>query len=299
MANTLGTLASAIILQEALELLHVTHPILKEIATDFSSKGAALNQTVTSRIIGVPNVVDFVGGAASPTADIDVPVTMTAFKKCEYNFTATELNQAAGGNRNIIQERALPMAQAMGDHFVSVVLTHLAQAAVYTNATTQALAGVGYSTATKMRKNLVNRGVNGARYLILNGDAYEKFANDSIIISQSNNGGQSTISDGVIRGVSGFTVFEGPTLPTTANLIGFAGRKDACILTARVPVNPEDVFGGRVKYHGNLGTVTATSGFSCLVQEWIGDDLSANVRMAFIYGVATGNPLCGERLITA
>jgi hypothetical protein len=95
-------------------------------------------------------------------------------------------------------------------------------------------------------------------------------------------------------------VFEYVACPTSSNLIGFAGSKDSAVLATRIPKDPRDVLPG-VPFPGVLEPVTnAQTGLTVLANEWIDpSDLSANVRVIWMYGLAVGNASNGQRLKSA
>jgi len=89
------------------------------------------------------------------------------------------------------------------------------------------------------------------------------------------------------------------TVQLAENLIGFAGSPDSTIYVARPPKNPEEVLAG-AKFPGTIGYVTdPVTGFSVMVNQWIGTDLSVNNRLVWLEGFAKGNGNNGARLISA
>lgn len=95
------------------------------------------------------------------------------------------------------------------------------------------------------------------------------------------------------------TNYSGGTVSFAENLIGFAGSPDSTIYVARPPKNPEELFPG-AKFPGVLGYITEPmTGFTVMVNQWIGTDLSLNNRLVWLDGYAKGNGNNGTRLISA
>ena len=89
------------------------------------------------------------------------------------------------------------------------------------------------------------------------------------------------------------------TVVFAENLLGFAGSPDSTIYVARPPKNPEEVLPG-AKFPGILGYITEPkTGFTIMVNQWIGTDLKLNNRLVWLDGYAKGNGNTGVRLIRA
>jgi hypothetical protein len=297
MANTLGTLSSAVIIQRALELVFKKRPILRDLCTDLSNEAVDYGQAVKSRLLAVPTVNDF-GTGATDRADTDVSVTINNFKEIQHSFTATELSST---HRDLVDESAEPMAVALGNHMVDAIGA-LWVAGTYTNtAITETIANHDYETLVGARKALNTAGVPmDPRIYVANSDAYAKLLNDSRCVDADKNPGADAITTGYLKGVAGFNaIYEYPDMITTGNLCGFAMHPNAAVIATRVPKNPEEVL-GNAKFPGNLGIVTEpATGLSVMVNEWVGTDLSANVRLVWMYGVSAGTVAAGQIIKTA
>jgi hypothetical protein len=301
MANAVGTLASAVIIQRALELVFTMRPILGAVSLDLSDERCKFNQPIISRKFTVATVNNF-GTGATDRADSDVSVTIDQFKEVHHAFTPQELS---GTERNLVEESALPIAIAVGNHMVDAIAALWLEANFGAGAqsTTVAIAGTNYSTLTSLRKSLNGRGVpDRPRFVAANSDAYEKWLNDSTVVAalnNQNNGG--AIQSGILPGVAGFEgVYEYPALPNAGNMSAFAGYKDSVVLATRLPRDPREVL-QNASFPGNLGVVTEPrTGMSVMVNEWIdAATLKANVRLIWMYGKAVGNSNNGQILKTA
>lgn len=311
MANAMGTLASALVIQRSLEMVFVRYPMLKALSLDLSDSQVDYNQSINSRYQTIATVNDF-GTGATDRADTNVSVTINQFKEVHHSFTPQEYS---GTKRNLIDESAAPITEAIGMHILGAVAgnTSPSTAGLWVNGTFTGselvLAGANASTATityaglvSARTALTAAGVpKTGRFVALNGTAYGSVLNDSTIIEiQKNQNAGSAIQDGVLPGVAGFTIYEWPNLPLTGSSVtnarvGFCGVPQSTIFAGRVPKDPSSIIPGAA-FPGNVGIVTDEgSGLSVMVNEWVdASTLKANVRLVFMYGVAAGHTGCGR-----
>lgn len=314
MSNTLGTLATATIVQEALDLIFTERPILNNISLGFTDRNgspiAAFNQQVITRTLGIPTVQNF-GGTVSPRADVDVPVTLDQFKEVCYEFTPQEYS---GTNRDLVREAARPLAIAVANHMVDAIASvwTLANFPTRTGAdavangstasTTTKGAGWDYTHLTDVRKTLNQSGVpEGNRFYVGNSNVHASMLTDLRIVGFLNNQSNAdAIRTGKLPMVAGLALGEYPALPTTGNLCAFAGTKDSTVYAQRVPKDPRDVIPG-LTIPGNIGIVTEPrTGLSVMVLEYITlSTLVVTTKLVWMYGKAVGNANNGQLIITA
>lgn len=299
MANALGTLATGVIVQRALELVYGQFPLLNEITTDMSPDEVAFGQAVNTRK-HVPATVEDFGNAATDRADVNIAVTMNQHKQVRHTFTVAEYSGAAM-SRNLVEESALPIAIAIGQYMTAAI------AALWTNTnyggssnqeTPLASANINYSGVTSIREvlNGPTRNVPLAnRFGVVLAAGFKTLLNDSTLISQQvNPSAAQSIQTAKLSGVAGFNIYEYPALPTsgtsTSTKTGVWGTKDSTIYVGRVQKDPRAVLGG-APYPGNYGVITNfETGLSVLLNEWIDPATNAaNVRVSWMYGVAVGN----------
>lgn len=304
-ANTLGTLATSLIVQRALELVFTKRPILNSIALDVvdresGSPVAQFNQAVVTRTFAAATVNDF-GTGQTARGDLDVSVTLDKFKEVHHSFTVQEYS---GTNRNLVEESAEPIAVAMANHMVDAV-SALWTSGNFTEATTLG-AGWDYDHLVAVRKALNTQGTpDMRRYYVANSDVYASLLTDPRIVAAFNNSNnQGAITSGLLPNVAGLQLAEYPALPTTGNLVAFAGYYATCIMACRIPKDPREVLPG-ASFPGNIGVVQdPRTGLSVMVTEWIAPDtLTANTRILWMYGVGKGNETAngktGHRVISA
>jgi len=296
MANTLGTLASGVILTRALELVFSKRPILNRISLDLSDETAKLGDTVTSRIHSIPPVGNF-PSAAADKVDTDVPVVINNAKQIRHTFTNAELSST---DRNLVQESAEPIAVAIANHMVDAIAA-LWLVANFANETVEPVLDCDYQTLTRLREVLSGRGASDDRFAVVNGPVYTALLNDPLCNRAAKTAGADPIADGRLMNIAGFQeIFEYPSLGLAAqNRIGFAGSKDSSVLASRLPANPAEVL-PNATVPGNIGVITEPkTGLSVMVAEWINmSSLSADIMVVWQYGVANGNASNGQRLVS-
>lgn len=312
--NTLGTLATATIVQEALALVFTKRPVLKKISTGFTDRNgspiAQYGQAVITRTKGIPTVQNF-GSAASARADTDVSVTLNNFKEVAYVFTPAEYS---GTNRDLVRESAEPLAIALANAMVDAIAalwtignfpTRSGADAVANGSTitkTTLANGWDYDHLLTVRSTLNKSGVpEGSRFYVGNSDVYGSMLSDLRIVAALNNpDNASAIKLGQLPDVSGFGLAEYPGLPTTGNLVGFAGSPDSTVYAARVPKDPREVIPG-LPVPGNIGVVTEPkTGLSVMVLEYLTmSDLTVTTKLVWMYGVAVGNANNGQLIVSA
>jgi hypothetical protein len=314
MPNTLGTLATATIVQEALALVFTQRPILNNISMGFTDRNgspiANFNQPVITRVLAVPTVQDF-GGAISTRNDADVSVTLDQFKEVGYNYTVQEYS---GTNRDLIREAALPLATALANKMVDAIAaiwtianfpTRAGADAVANGSTiTKTVKGAGwdYTHLTDVRKTLNQSGVPEAgRFYVGNSNVYASMLTDLRIVGYLNNqNNAAAITSGKLPDVAGLALGEYAALPATGNLCAFAGTKDSTVFAARVPTDPRDLLPG-LPIPGNMGIVTEPrTGLSVMVLEYIAmATLTVTTKLIWMYGTAVGNANNGQLIVTA
>lgn len=314
MANDLSTLSSALIIQRSLEMVFIRYPMLKKLSLDLSNEEADYNIAITSRYQAIATVNNF-GTGATDRADTAVTVTMSNFKEVHHAFTPQEYS---GTKRNLVDESALPIAEAIGQTLFSAVAgnTSPSVAGIWTqsNFSSESAGGFGganasapdtsYSDVVDQREALNLLGVSSAnRFMVVNSKVYSSLLKDSTVIEkQKNNQADATIANGVLTGIAGFDIYEWPNLPLTGSSVtnakvGFCGTPQSTVFAGRVPRDPRQVL-PNAPFPGNIGVVTDPgSGLSVMVNEWIDPStLKANVRCIFMYGVAVGHASCGRVL---
>jgi len=301
MSNVLGSVATGLIIQEALALVFTQRPILKKISTNFRDLDGSVDkvqkgQSVTSRLFGIPAVSNF-GSAAADRADTDVAVTLSNFKQVLHSFTAAEISSTS---RDLVRESALPIAIAIANHMVDAIAA-LWIAGNFANSTIQA-SGWNYNTLTLAKQNLNGRGAPdmGNRFFACSAAVYKSMLDDTTIVAALNNPANgNAIESGRLPTVASFGIMEYPGIPTTGNMVAFAGNTDSTVLACRPPRDPAELLPG-VQFPGNVAYITdPTTGLTVRLDEWIGTDLTANVRVSWIYGVAAGSVTNGQIIKTA
>jgi len=307
--QSLGTLATATIVQEALDLVFTIRPQLNRLSLGFTDRNgspiAQYNQPVITRTLAIPAVGN-IGDAATDRSDADVSVTLNNFKQIRYDYTP---QQYSGTNRDLIREAALPMAIAMANYMVDAIAALWTPAnypvrtgadAVANGATnniTKIGVGWDYTHLVNTRQVLNKAGVplaDGLRFYGANADVYGSMLNDQRIVAALYNPANSeAIKTGRLPDVAGFGLSEYPALPSNGcNLVAVAGTADSSVYAHRVPRHPNDVKGFEgVPIPGRIGIVTEPrTGLSVMVVEYVAlPSLNITTMLLWMYGTAVGN----------
>jgi hypothetical protein len=312
MPNALGTLSGTIVIQRALELTFLNFPQLSLFSRGFKELDgkvaqARLDQQVVSRIL-VPSTVSTFGTAASDFNTTDVSGKLRNFRQVYHAFSPGEVNAS---ERNLIDEAALPMATGMAIAITNSVARQVSRANFNTTTNGQAghiavASGWGYTNTTNALRTALNkRGVPnlGNRFLVANADVDGSLLNDPLIVAAINNpANQLAIQRGQLPEITSglrYGSFDGLT-GADNNLLGFAGTPDALMYIARAPMTPDEVFSeaaARAPFVYGIVTEPKT-GFSVMVQQWIGTDLQVHTRLAWLDGLSVGNPNNLVRLVS-
>jgi hypothetical protein len=302
-ANNLGTLNSALILQEALSVLFSERPELSFFATSYTDKNGVMamyNQEVLVRTKTVLSAGAFGAGAVNVT-DTDVPVTLNNWRQVYFAFTP---QQYGATSRDLVQEAAEPAADAIAEDIIDTV-AGLMTVGNYTDPAqkTVAAAGWDYTHLVQVRKALALRGVpKSGRFYLADSDVYASLLTDPMIVAFFNNPqNKAAIERGELPEVAGLMLGEYPNLDTAAGgyLKGFAGGKGAIVCASRAPADPADSAPGTY-FPGNYGYITEPkSQFSVRVTEWIDPvTMNLNCRADYLFGYAVGQMEEGQLITT-
>jgi hypothetical protein len=291
--NSIGTAAGTLVTQRTLELLKFSFPVFRAITSDFSDQAASYNQTVTTRIIGIPGVSTYVAGVGytqNDVTDTDVSITINQHKGVSINFDA---NTLASTLRRLFDEHAPAAAYALAKDMVDYIYA-LITAANFTNAATvQGLPNFGRSDVIDMGTALQLRGVpmgSMNRTLLLYSTYFANLAKDNAIVTLAAYQRPEIIEAGVLPDVHGFKVVDAPNLPrnTTTNLVGAGFSKSALAIATRLPNDYTKILPGAS--YGNVDTVQNEDGGMAVMQvQYVNHDTAvASQRIALMYGAAKG-----------
>jgi len=297
MANTLGTLSGALVLQRALTLTFTQRPMLSMISKGFREidgavDNALLGQSVKTRIKSVQSVQAF-GTGAQDVSDTDVTVSLTDHKEVHVAFGPAEYNAT---NRDLIDEVAQPIAVAIANHIVDSVAA-LWISSNFSNSITPS-ANSYVELMVKLRKKMGQAGIPMEnRFLVVNSDVYGDLLSDPIIVAALNNPqNANAIGEGKLPAVSGIQIAEYPSLEElgAAKRVGFAGNPESTIYVSRAPKGPGEV-AGSLNFPGVIDYIEdPATGFRVQVTQWVDPaTLVVNNRLSWLQGYAKGNSVQG------
>lgn len=137
------------------------------------------------------------------------------------------------------------------------------------------------------------------RFALLNGSYHSRLAADpSFNQFFAATRKPEVITEGVLPRLQGFAPIEAPWFPSSNNRVGFAGHRAALMLKSRLPNELTSAIRGGVP--GSVTTVTAPSGFSCLLVEYVSLQNSyAEWRPEVMLGAAVGDRRAGLVITSA
>ncbi len=304
--NTLGTVAGGIVAQRVLDLLKIQFPLLSRISTDFSAENASLNQTISTRLVSVPSVGAYHttnGYVSQEAVTVDVPITIDKHQFCQVEFNANELGST---NRLLFGEQGEGMHYAIGKDLVEALYALITAENFSETPTIEALVDFDRQTIIQvgvdMNMSSQDRNANtGTRTILLDSHYYGKLSEDVVVVSPVYNGNAgNAISTGVLPEVHGYLPVEANNLPTVENLVGFGLRADALAVAVR-PANDYAKAQPGLPETGNIQQITnPDTGLTVTLTRFVDHHLGKSyMRLAWMRGVAVGNPKSGQRLLGA
>ncbi|HVZ63397.1 MAG TPA: hypothetical protein VG936_02325 [Lacunisphaera sp.] len=302
-SNSLGTLVGNLVAQQSLSLLKYEFPALGFISRDFSNESVKYGQTIDTRTKSAVTVQEYdpASGGYPPTnaTTTDVAVTINKHVYAGISFNANEL---ASTNRDLFGEQAGGCAYALGEYLVGLIYALITPTAFSLTAqkTTQAKSGFARVTVQAMGEAMTARKIGKRdRALLLNSAYYNQLGQDSSIVTRDSYQGGQLVTDNVLPMVAGFLPIEAPSLPTDNNLTGFGLTPEALVLATRLPVDYTTVLPGA--NYGSVSQVTDPStGISLMLVQFVDHRAgSSNYRVALMGGVAVGDTVRGQLLVSA
>jgi phage I-like protein len=308
--SDLGTLSGTLVVQRTLELLRFEFPSLGMFTTDFTSEQASFNQTIMTRTVGIPPVVDYntsTGWATGIDAPVttDVPITIDKHQGVPIAFNEQIM---ASTVRRLFDEQAPAQAYALAKAMVDDLYSNITDAN-FTNNTVIATASFTRAIVNAVSTALTLRGVPlmlGNRTMLLYPTVFQKLMDDTVLMQLAAFQKPTLITDPTSGGVSlvlpvsNFQVVNAPNLPTNdGNVTGFAGSKSALCIASRLP-NDYTKFAPGVSY-GNVQTVTDPDlGLSVMLTQYVDHTLATgNQRLTLMYGTNAGQGAAGQLIKAA
>jgi hypothetical protein len=316
-SNSLGTLSGSLIAQQSLSLLKAKLPALGVFTTDFSMENAKLNQSIITRVRGIPTVQTYntsTGYAASAVSDTDVAVTITDHRYVQFAYNANEL---ASTNRDLFNEQAEGSLYALGKDFVDAVLALFTAGNYYTTPgspsandgngghTIVTSSNWGRTALINARTALVTRHVYPDKdkgFAIQNPTYFGALAQDPALVSLAvfDPDFKDVILSGVLPPISGITPIEYADFPgNSINLTAVVGTSGCAVIAARLPYDYVDAQIG--SNYGAVSQVTdEDTGLSVMLTQYVNHDLGvSNYRVAIMKGQAVGDSTRAQLITSA
>jgi hypothetical protein len=304
-ADNIGTLAGTLVAQRTLEFYKYEFPLLAMITADYSDQPAQFGQTTSTRIVTTPAIMTYnatigtdgraVGWViATQAVATDTTVTINNHKAVEVSYDA---NTLASTVRRLFDEQAEASQYALGKDLVDNLYAVITAENFATNTPfVEASVDFGRRTFSRVSRVLNTAGAPFAnRFALLNSLYYEKLEQDPTLVSLGVFQKPEIIENSRLPHVSRFLPIEAPNLPTTGNMAAFFGHRSSLMVSSRVPNDYTTILGPAASY-GAVNVVTnPDTGMSILLTQYVSHQGGyAASRLAWMYGVAKGNPAGGQ-----
>ncbi len=297
-AHSLGTLSSELVLQRSLSLLRLEYPFLFEISTDYTGENAAYGQSVKTRLKGTLTANAYNASTGYGSNDVtmnDVDVVINQHFGVPVTFN---VNQLASTARDLFGEQAESMHSALADKVVDALFA-LITAEKFTHYTAVALENFKRKTMNTIARKFYQRKIPGTgRISLLSPTFYEQIMDDSVLINLATQQRGDLIANYQVPPIAGFKPHQAVSLPTTGDLAGFNCTARALALATRLPSDYTQALPG-VPSNGIVRPVfNAETGITVQQVQFVDHNLAtATSRVALMFGVAVGDPVCGERIV--
>jgi phage I-like protein len=288
-ANSLGTLVGSLVTQQHLSLLKAQLPALDLFSTDFSGSSVKLNQSIITRILGLPTVQTYSTSSGYAKTDVtatDVSVVINTHRYTQYDYNANEL---ASTSRDLFGEQAEGAIYVLGKDMLDALLAlvlkaNFASQTVVTQANWNRSALIAARVALRKRKVQIRDG-----FALMNEDYFGALASDATIINLGVYQRPELINEYVLPKIAGFQPVGYVDFPTAGTVTALLGAKESLLMAARLPYDYVDAQAG--SNYGNVSQITdPNTGLSVMLTQYVNHDLGASrYRLALMYGVALGD----------
>lgn len=290
-ADSLGTLAGALVLQRSLPLFRYQFPVLAQMYSDFSATPGLYNQTENTRIIVAPAVQTYdptVSADGRPKGwqtvvaaqSTDVPIKLDEYVGVPIVFSQATFSATI---RRLFDEQGPAAVYAMAKYYVAKMT------ALITPANFNAYAAVSgtkvpdaYASYAVALKDFSMDAIDDLEAIF---DANEVPASDRGVLLNAKYHGRlrkdprlglffaamqkpDMVTEGNLPKLDGFLPQRAPWLPATNNLVGFAFNKSAIVLKQRLPTDFTQAL--NVMIPGSVTTIVdPESGLSCLLVQYV------------------------------
>lgn len=303
MANSFGTVQVAtLVSQEILAKLRFKLPMIFNFAHRFEPL-LKWGQAITIHDVGEGTVADVTaanGYGSGETSRTDTAHTVTVNKWKEYRQT-WESDTMHSSERDLVEEEGNRGAYKLAKTFVDDVLDTLLP--TYTNVTTTSAAAEDFDVTDVrgVRRKIVERGLQGPFFGVVNSDGWYGLTGDSVVIAAEPNDANNNVVQGAeLKRVSNIQFSEYAGMNTIAgNTFGFVAEKPGMLITAGAPQDIAEMVGERSTDHG-YRTGVETDPETGLSIRWLffldGRAQTAEIVYSIMYGYAKGREASMEVL---
>jgi hypothetical protein len=300
-SNNLGGITLHALAEQTLENFLLEFPLVNSFTRDFTADIATRGETVTTRIASdLSAAKDFDQGSGNrgylPDAveSTERVITLNKHKQKTIEFDDGQLSK--GGwpilQRLFVQPVSHSIVKAMMDDVMGLV-TATNFGAAQVDIADEASLTIDHLIDLQKSLDLVNCPME--RFFIHNPSIFAALLKNDALQKQLNYGGAEPIRERRIPELLGLGLQTYNSIPantaSSKNLVGFAGHKDAIIIAARVPAEPQN-------FYGEVVTVQdRTSGLSIQLRSYYMPLGFYRITATLLYGVAVGNEKLLKRVV--
>ncbi|MBA3833938.1 MAG: hypothetical protein H0X34_19030 [Chthoniobacterales bacterium] len=299
MANSFGTLNTTLIAQKTLTTLLAKFPLLSKISTNFSDTPLLFGQSLRVKLATARTAIAYSTTNGYVPADSTLTDTTVTLNQHIHDTYQVNDQEATSTNINLIDKFAGLSAYALGRAIMDA-LWNLVINANYANSTTVAVGVFDRAALIDVNRVMDDRFVPDLeRLAILNTAYFAALKKDLVVVSNNiNPATERPIQTGVLPDVDGDMVIKVAVADANAeNLAGAVMLPEAMALATTVPNAPPS----GLPVQGNVNLIRdENSGLAIQVREWYDFALGQHRRTStLMYGVAVGNPLMLQRILSA
>ena len=262
MANSLGTVATDLIAQEALSLLTQNLQFLNNVHTDFSQENLAKGSNVTTHILTDVSAGDFSSSySASDVTQSDVDITLDKHKHVTFALSDSERDSS---QVNLVPRFAESAAHAIGKSVVDTLTDKMTGA---TGGLTLGSSGLDMDAIIDLGAEMDADGVpEVGRWIVANPSVLADLEKDIVGITNATYNVSGTILNGGVTRVRGFDIFSygNSDISATSGEAGaYAGFRDSLCMVTSAPSLPPEASGASLSY-----VTEPNSGLTVQRREW-------------------------------
>lgn len=261
-------------------------------APDTQGQQVVYGGSVIVRVPVLKEAVNFdptVGLVDQDTNYVAYPVTINQAIQVNFNLNLGEA-QSDTKLQQLIADAAIVVSQSLGDGIVNRLLA-ASNDPTYFPLQKEITVGNGdYDKVVELSEILDDQKLFGDRTLVANSKMYGELLLDDRVIQSNTNSGTTSLRNGVLTDIAGFSVAKSTGIKGLANLRGIATDKSALALVSMIPVDLQSAF--NLPKVADTGIYTEPeTGVSMYWQAWFDPKaVKARISALLFFGIGKMRP---------